>query len=218
MEAEPTANESDGALALTARAGCGGRCLASPETRICCEGSCSLLAHLLLSTHPDPRLGAVFARARERARRLRGAATLVLLVAAALLGCARPSDAAGGGRGAARTTASYQLSVKDPTAVKIGETAAATIQVLPRGPYKINLEVPLKLKLRGPAGGVAPGELQLGPKQAAKLTKGELLLRPGFKLVKAGSHAIAGTLRFSVCTEAQCEIKEEAVKFAAVGE
>jgi len=62
----------------------------------------------------------------------------------------------------------------------------------------------------------SPRELLLTKKQAAKLTKAELLLKPEFTLAGPGRHAFKGTLRFSVCTEAQCEIKTEEVAWTAV--
>lgn len=135
----------------------------------------------------------------------------ILVVALALAAC----DSARADGDTARGTASYTLTVKDPTPVKAGNPAAATVQVVPKGPYKINLEFPLKLKVSGPAS-ATPRELQLTGKQAAKLTKAELVLRPSFKVGAAGSHPFKGTLRFSVCTDAQCEIKSEAVSWTAV--
>lgn len=48
------------------------------------------------------------------------------------------------------------------------------------------------------------------------LTKAELLLKPAFTVAGPGRHAFKGTLRFSVCTDAQCEIKTENVAWTAV--
>jgi hypothetical protein len=131
-------------------------------------------------------------------------------LAAGLVGCERNTVAAAG-----RSTASYALSVTDPAPVKAGSRATARVRVVPRGAYKINLEFPLKLKVSGPAA-ASPRELLLTKKQAAKLSKAELLLKPAFKLTGPGRHVFKGTLRFSVCTDAQCEIKTEKVAWTAV--
>jgi hypothetical protein len=191
---------------LVAIQSCAGYCRQSGRTSpITCEGACAAFAHWILSQHPDPTLRTIFQRTLARSRRSIGAAFVILAVLGAF-GCARSTAVAAG-------AATHELKVVAPAPAKLGEQTTATIRVLPKKPYKINLEFPLKLKLGGPAGAVTPTELQLGVKQAAKLSKEELLLKPSFTLQKSGSHAIKGSLRFSVCTDAQCEIKQEAVSF-----
>jgi hypothetical protein len=110
---------------------------------------------------------------------------------------------------------SFALTVEPPGEGRTGEELAATVRVVPRGRYKINLEYPTKLKVQGPAA-ATPGEATLTAKQAAKLDASVILFKPAFRLKAAGNHAFSGKIRFSVCTEEQCEIKNEKVAWTAV--
>jgi hypothetical protein len=179
-----------------------------------------MLSAWVLMNRGDRRLNEIFRRGRRLP--VGGISLGVLFLGFTLLGPV--SDAACGPSRAprpevrstsTRTAGSYAITVKAPSPVKKGEAATAVIQVMPRGPYKINLEFPLRLKVGGPAS-ASPRELQLTAKQAAKMTKSELVLKPSFKLTAGGEHAFSGTLRFSVCTDAQCEIKTEPVSWVAV--
>jgi hypothetical protein len=179
---------------------CRGTCpIARTGSPVLCEGACSNLAAWLLEGAPEARR----TRSRWRLRSL-PAGLLLLGVAATLLGCAQQTASA--------EAKPYALTVKGPSAGKVGAALAATIQVTPKGEYKMNLEFPTKLRVSGPAA-ASPQQLELTAKQATKLTKAELLLRPAFKVSAAGSHTFKGTLRFSVCTEKQCEIKTEPVSW-----
>jgi len=109
---------------------------------------------------------------------------------------------------------SFALSVEAPPEVKVGGESAPSIRVVPRGGYKVNMEYPTKLQVKAPAG-VSPAEETLPKAKAARHTEGEILFKPAFKLESAGEHAFQGTLRFSVCTKQQCEIKSETVKWTA---
>jgi hypothetical protein len=104
----------------------------------------------------------------------------------------------------------FKLMVAAP-AGKVGQELSAEVKVVPRGEYKINLEYPHKLKVSGPAA-ASPKETALAAKDA-KISKAELSFKPTFKLTSAGEHTFTGKLRFSVCTEKQCEIKAEKVKW-----
>ncbi|MBK8482114.1 MAG: hypothetical protein IPL40_13260 [Proteobacteria bacterium] len=108
----------------------------------------------------------------------------------------------------------YRIELVAPTAVAPGEKATATVSVTPLPPYKINLEYPVRLVVRAPAP-IAPAELRMGPGDAATFTVKELLLRPSFTLPAAGEYPLAGELRFSVCTDSQCELATEAVRWRA---
>jgi len=108
----------------------------------------------------------------------------------------------------------FSLSIQPPAAGPVGGAFQAEVKVVPRGGYKVNLEYPTRLQVKGPAG-VSPGEATLGAKQAATLTAAEILFRPAFKIDAPGDHAFEGSLRFSVCTDKQCEIKNEKVKWVA---
>jgi hypothetical protein len=104
----------------------------------------------------------------------------------------------------------FKIEVAAPEG-KVGQELSAEVKVVPTGEYKINLEYPHKLKVSGPAA-AAPREAALAAKDA-KISKAALRFKPTFKLSSAGDHAFTGKLRFSVCTEKQCEIKAEKVKW-----
>ena len=108
----------------------------------------------------------------------------------------------------------YQLRVTPPAVVASGEPSTATISVTPRAPYKINLEYPIKLFLRAPPP-ITPATRTLGPTDAATFSAEALLLRPSLTLPTAGTFAIEGELRFSVCTESQCELLREPLRWRA---
>lgn len=130
------------------------------------------------------------------------------LSACAERGAPPPGVSAGG------ASVSYALQVKDPSPVSPGAASIAEVSVTPKGEYKMNLEFPMKLSIKAPAG-AAPRALEMKAKDAAKLTEAQLLLRPQLKLEAAGKHQVQGTLRFSVCTKKQCEVKTEQVKWVA---
>lgn len=108
----------------------------------------------------------------------------------------------------------YQLTVTGPEGGSVGEPLKAQVQVEPRGGYKVNLEFPTKLEVKGPAG-ATPEAVTLRGKDAAQLTEARLLLEPTFTVAGAGEHRFSGTLKFSVCTEKLCEIKNEEVSWVA---
>lgn len=105
---------------------------------------------------------------------------------------------------------SFKLTVEAPGG-KVGEQLAATVKVVPRGVYKVNLEYPHKLQVTAPEAS-SPKALKLTTKDA-KLSEAELSFKPAFKLSAAGDHTFEGKVRFSVCTKKQCEIKAEKVKW-----
>ena len=109
---------------------------------------------------------------------------------------------------------SFALSVKAPEEGKVGQELVASVQVVPKGPYKVNMEYPTKLEVKGPAT-AEPTQESLAKKQAVRHTTSEILFKPAFKLKEAGDYAFEGELRFSVCTKKQCEIKREKVKWVA---
>jgi hypothetical protein len=178
---------------------------ASTNSFILCEGSCSHLASWMLQ-QPKP---ANLASAKVRRSRLPLGYFLALLLVV-VLGSARHVSAATipAGEGSGGKGKSFDLTVKGLSFGKGGASAVAAIQVIPKGGYKMNLEFPLKLKVSGPPA-AKPRELEMTAKQATKLTKALLIMKPVFTLTTPGAHAFKGTLRFSICTEKQCEIKTE---------
>lgn len=132
---------------------------------------------------------------------------------AALAACTE-RDATPPGTSAGSAGASYAIQVKGPPRVAPGAPSIAEVSVTPKGEYKMNLDFPMKLSIKAPAG-AAPRALEMKAKDAAKFTEAVLLLRPQLKLQAAGKHQVQGALRFSVCTKKQCEVKTEQVKWVA---
>jgi len=106
---------------------------------------------------------------------------------------------------AAASAQLYRLELIAPPVVAVGGEAIAAVSVTPVAPYKINLEYPVRLVVRAPAP-IAPAERTMGKGEATTFTVKQLLLRPSFRLPAAGVYALRGELRFSVCTESQCEL------------
>ncbi len=135
------------------------------------------------------------------------------LACLALVACAERGDSSQGSASSAAKK-SYILKIDKPPKVSKGEVSRAEVSVIPQGEYKMNLEFPMKFSVTGPTG-VEPQSLVMKAKDAAVLTAARLVLRPEIKLAAAGQHTFQGTLRFSVCTKKQCEMKTEQVKWVA---
>ncbi|MBW2731046.1 MAG: hypothetical protein JRH20_01565 [Deltaproteobacteria bacterium] len=130
--------------------------------------------------------------------------SLTLSAAFSLVACSQGEDA----KKASKSGKSYALSITPPPAGKVGQSFAASVALKPLGEYKINMEYPLRLTVKGPKT-VTPREVVMRAKDAKKMTKAEVLLVPKAKITVAGEHAFEAEFRFSVCTEKHCELKTE---------
>lgn len=132
-------------------------------------------------------------------------------------GSAAASAPARGGKAAGSAASAgekmYRIQIDPPAEVAVGAEAKATITLAPLPPYKVNLEYPIKLALETSAGAKLD-KAELGKADATALRKDELRLDPTFTLSTAGEHRFHGELRFSVCTETQCELAREPVSWA----
>jgi hypothetical protein len=135
---------------------------------------------------------------------------LPLALAGYLIGACNKGESKTGP--AAPAGEAFALTVEAPQAGAAGGEFAAEVRVVPKGIYKINLEYPTRLEVKGPAE-ATPREAKLTAKQAAKIDEKVILFKPSFKIASAGEHAFTGTFRFSVCTPKQCELKSEKVKW-----
>lgn len=148
----------------------------------------------------------------SRASSLRCAWTIIGLIGVAQWGCkSRPAEPAGG---AATDKAGkpYALAVT-PLPAGPGAAVSARITLEPRRGYKVNLEYPLKLTVAAPA--ARPNTLELRGKDAALLSEARVVLEPKVEIDQPGEQQLNGELRFSVCTEKQCEIYAEKVTWVA---
>ena len=145
-------------------------------------------------------------------------AFLMLLVSWLGLGCTKETNASAKAGAAASAQGTKQgpfsLKVTGPAETQIGKPLVARIELTPQKPYKINLEYPLKLEVKGPAP-VQPQQLKMGKNEAKEFGKERVVLLPTFKTDKPGKHQFQGKFKFSVCTEEQCELKQEAITWVA---
>jgi hypothetical protein len=105
----------------------------------------------------------------------------------------------------------YQLSIDAPKEAKVGQAARVVVKVTPKGPWKVNLRYPIRLKLQPPAGvQVAKTELVAAD---AQVSEKEAKFEVGYTLQEAGAKTVSGELKFSVCVADKCDIKKEAVSW-----
>lgn len=116
--------------------------------------------------------------------------------------------------GSQQTTKPYTLSVTAPAPGKVGSALTATVKLVPRGGYKVNLEYPTKLIVRASA--ASTPEKTLTAKDAAEITTARALFKPSVTLTKVGTHDVKAEFKFSVCTKALCELKRETLTWRAV--
>lgn len=124
---------------------------------------------------------------------------------------ARPAK---GGAAAEAEKQSYALDISAPSPVARGKVVVAQVTVRPRGPYKINLEYPLKMTVSAPTGATM-SKSSFAVADAREFTKQRIRIEPSFSLSDPGEHRFDGQIRFSVCTEALCELKRAKVSWTA---
>lgn len=104
----------------------------------------------------------------------------------------------------------YQVTVHDASGV-VGDPTSIVVVIKATGQYKVNAKYPHKVKLAEP-----PAGLDL-PQRILKRDDGQLddaqtfTFRIPAKASKAGSFAVTGKLKFSVCDASSCLIKKEAL-------
>ncbi|MBW2457739.1 MAG: hypothetical protein JRI68_24760 [Deltaproteobacteria bacterium] len=104
----------------------------------------------------------------------------------------------------------YEVTVNDASGA-VGDPTAIVVVIKATGQYKVNAKYPHKVKLAEP-----PAGLEL-PQRILKRDDGKLddaktfTFRIPAKASKAGSFAVTGKLKFSVCDASSCLIKKEAL-------
>ena len=106
----------------------------------------------------------------------------------------------------------YAVRVSEPPSVAAGEVAAARVTLLAKAPYKVNVEYPTKLALSAPSA-CAIVKPALEAKDAATLDKKRAIFNAGVSCKHAGQFPVSATFKFSVCTEKQCELKTESLRW-----
>jgi hypothetical protein len=127
--------------------------------------------------------------------------TRLLLVLASLLaalaGCAR-------GEGQ-----NHALAVEAPATARVGQAARTVVRLTPRGEWHVNIAYPFQLTVRPPQGVDLPQ-----PRMTAadgRVSEKEARFEVPFTPTAAGPKAFEGVLKFSVCTDRNCDIQEARV-------
>lgn len=113
-----------------------------------------------------------------------------------------------------------KLAVESPAPAKAGTEVTAKILVTPAGPYKINKEFPIKLKLETPEGvTLAKAELTAGGRDqvqgdAEAFDDKQLAFTVKLTPAQTGNHTISGTFKFAVCDKETCLAKKEQISIA----
>ena len=132
-------------------------------------------------------------------------------------------DAVGGGTAELRlldpdgkVLARRTIEVRAPDKAPVGQESKAEVIVTPRNGYKINVEYPAKLLLKG---------IPAGTKVAERITKRQmsvsdkrLTVPVAFTPEGPGEKSFSGELRFSVCDKQSCQMPRETISWKTVAE
>jgi hypothetical protein len=128
-----------------------------------------------------------------------------LLAASALMfGAAASTDAEAG--------APYSLNVSNGSA-KVGASTTITVTVKANAGFKCNAEYPHKVKGLSAADGVDLGAKKVMGSISGKKITFSVPVTP----TKAGTHAVTGQVRFSVCNDKSCHIKKLPLSASVTG-
>lgn len=105
---------------------------------------------------------------------------------------------------------SFVIKVVDAT-VASGKEGTFTVSINAKDGFKVNDQYPHKVNLDDPPSGVAL------PKQKLKKGDGQFegksfVFKIPVKAESAGSHTVGGNVKFSVCNDNQCLIKDAAIQ------
>ncbi len=97
-----------------------------------------------------------------------------------------------------------------------GGTTTATIEVQPKGDWKLNVEYPVRVALQPPTLASPPWlklDSRAGGTHGVALTTGGLRLDIPFTGDALGSETIEATLRYGVCSKTSCLARRDTVSF-----
>ncbi len=136
------------------------------------------------------------------------AASAAPTVAASAIPPAAPPEPALQVEGEKVAEAQYQLYLRGPKKVKVGQAAQAEVVLAAKATYHCNPSYPYKLKLGAPAAGVSyPDPIA----RAASVSPERTTLAVPFTPSAKGPARIAGMFYFSVCNDSQCHIDNRSV-------
>jgi hypothetical protein len=97
----------------------------------------------------------------------------------------------------------FEVSLADPD-LKVGTAGTLTVQVVPKGGFKVNKEFPWRAALTGGAGVQVPSE-ELGSDKW-KLSEKAGSLEVPVTVTETGDREVKGKLNFSVCNDDRCDV------------
>lgn len=101
---------------------------------------------------------------------------------------------------------SFDLKLELDGSAKAGQASKAKVVLTAKGPYKCNDKYPYKLELDDTPGVKYPAKTV--KKDAVTLEKTKAVMTVAFTPESAGKKTIAGTFKFSVCTDDKCLIEK----------
>ena len=108
--------------------------------------------------------------------------------------------------------ASFDLKIQPSGSYQVGQSATVEIVLDAKQPFKVNKEYPYSFALQQSEGVSFPAmKVQ---KDSIELKEEQAVMKVNFTPQAAGERTIAGTFKFSVCTEEQCLIKKEDLALA----
>jgi hypothetical protein len=116
-----------------------------------------------------------------------------------------PSQAAAELRGEVSED-SFDLKLQPSAAYKVGEPGQVEILLVAKAPFKVNQEYPYSFSLQE-SEGLSFASMKI-TKDAVKLEEKRATMTVPFTPKAAGERTVAGTFKFSVCTDEQCLIKK----------
>ncbi|HEY3351901.1 MAG TPA: hypothetical protein VGQ83_01510 [Polyangia bacterium] len=103
----------------------------------------------------------------------------------------------------------YAVAIEAPKESKIGQAAKTVLRLTPKGKYHVNTKYPIAVTITPPAGVDVPkARLKAGDGQ---ISEQEARFEVGFTPRDAGQKVFTAELKFSVCTDQNCDIKKEKI-------
>jgi hypothetical protein len=126
---------------------------------------------------------------------------LLVLAVATTWACTSSRDA--------QAADNYDVAIQAPKDARVGQTVSAVVRLTPKGKYHVNTRYPIAVTLTAPAG----VELPKAKLKAAdgQVTEQEARFDVAFTPRDAGAKVFTGELKFSVCTDQNCDIKKEKI-------
>lgn len=103
----------------------------------------------------------------------------------------------------------YSLEIKGTGKYRAGQEGAVEIALASKGAYHINDKYPIKFKVVDPAPEGVTFPKPVLKREDGKFEQSTGSLKVPFVAAKSGKARVAGTLSFSVCSEANCIMEKQ---------